>query len=287
MAGLAAALAILARAVDFAAMSAARPLPQVVHVSEFRFDPRWRMATHVHRDFHEMLLILKGQITVLVGGCTLVAGGGCVLLYPKGFEHAESSTGNGELRMFCMAWDAPGRAAPDAPWSAPAVLTDHAGRIESLMRWMLDVPSPRDDRRRRALDAALEALLCELRECGSEPELPWIGRVRRHVRENLARPMRLEDLADVACMSRFHFARSFKRATGESPACFVRRLRVEAARTLLQTTPMPLRAVAPLVGFADEFQLSRVFRRVSGRSPSEWRGSKGRLFVPSHLRRRA
>jgi transcriptional regulator GlxA family with amidase domain len=45
-------------------------------------------------------------------------------------------------------------------------------------------------------------------------------------------------------------------------------LRVERARVLLLTTSMPLRAIAPLVGFRDEFQLSRVFRQVAGHPPS-------------------
>jgi AraC-like DNA-binding protein len=60
---------------------------------------------------------------------------------------------------------------------------------------------------------------------------------------------------------------------------FLREARVEAARDMLARTDQPLRVIAPQVGFADEFQLSRVFKRVTGRSP------KWARLRPSHSQR--
>ena len=92
--------------------------------------------------------------------------------------------------------------------------------------------------------------------------------VRARIATRMAEPFYLADLARIVHLSPFHFARRFRRSAGCSPMAFVRRLRIERTRVLLLTTAMPLRAIAPLVGFRDEFQLSRVFRQVAGHAPT-------------------
>jgi transcriptional regulator GlxA family with amidase domain len=52
---------------------------------------------------------------------------------------------------------------------------------------------------------------------------------------------------------------------------FVRRARIDAARALLQSTPLPLRAIAQRVGLSDAYELSRIFKRVTGIAPSAMR----------------
>jgi transcriptional regulator GlxA family with amidase domain len=100
--------------------------------------------------------------------------------------------------------------------------------------------------------------------------------VRAYVAKHLVEPIYLEDLAEHVSMSKFHFARLFHRVTGRSPMRYVREARVEAARALLVSSNLPLRSIAPLVGFSDEFQLSRVYRQVTGQAP----GSTRRIGAP-------
>jgi AraC family transcriptional regulator len=89
----------------------------------------------------------------------------------------------------------------------------------------------------------------------------------------LARRINLDDLARSAGLSRFHFVRAFRAASCTTPARWLRHQRLQVARTLLLTTDQPLRSIAPQVGFADESQLSRVFRREAGGAPSRLRRS--------------
>ena len=60
-----------------------------------------------------------------------------------------------------------------------------------------------------------------------------VRRVTAFIENNLHRELRLEELAAVTHMSRYHFARLFKRATGVSPHRFVVRRRIDAATALL------------------------------------------------------
>jgi len=88
-----------------------------------------------------------------------------------------------------------------------------------------------------------------------------------HLRENLS----LETLANAAHMSKFHFLRTYKMLTGHTPMDDLRRIRAEAARDLIRQTELPLKAVAESSGFANEFHMSRIFRKVLGVTPGQFR----------------
>ena len=91
------------------------------------------------------------------------------------------------------------------------------------------------------------------------------------MRRHLSEPIDLDQLAGEVGLSKFHFSREFKRLTGQSPMTALRAERVAAARSLLLSTPWKLQLIANQAGFADEYQLSRVFKRVTGISPGKVR----------------
>ena len=81
-------------------------------------------------------------------------------------------------------------------------------------------------------------------------------------------------MAGVAAMSPYHFLRCFRDATGEPPARWVQRRRVERAKALLRG-PMPLAQIAFACGFASQSHFGEVFRHHVGASPGAWRSSLG------------
>ncbi|HEV3281438.1 MAG TPA: helix-turn-helix domain-containing protein [Acidimicrobiales bacterium] len=82
---------------------------------------------------------------------------------------------------------------------------------------------------------------------------------------------RLPVLAAAAAMSVRHFARVFREEVGETPARFVERVRLEAARHELETTDVTLEAVARRCGFGTAETLRRVFHRRLNVSPDSYR----------------
>ena len=89
--------------------------------------------------------------------------------------------------------------------------------------------------------------------------------------ENCASDLRLDDLARVAGVSRFHFVREFKRATGVSPHQYLMKLRVQRAQSLLQESTMPLSEVGLQSGFSHQSHFTRLFRRFTGTTPQSYR----------------
>nr|WP_232296596.1 helix-turn-helix domain-containing protein [Plesiocystis pacifica] len=98
-----------------------------------------------------------------------------------------------------------------------------------------------------------------------------LRRVRAEVLERPAGDHRVEGLARRAGMSPRHFARVFAEQTGETPARFVQRVRVERARSLLEQGGLGVDAVAEQVGFGSAETMRRAFMRVLGVGPSSYR----------------
>ena len=90
-------------------------------------------------------------------------------------------------------------------------------------------------------------------------------------RENLAEALSVEQLADRAAMSPRNFARLFTAETGVTPAKAVERLRVEAARALLDSQPLQVEDVALETGFGDPERMRRAFIRAFGQPPQALR----------------
>jgi AraC family transcriptional regulator len=100
-----------------------------------------------------------------------------------------------------------------------------------------------------------------------------LQRVRDYVEAHLDDQLTLTILADVACLSPFHFSRSFKQAVGLGPQRYVMRMRLERAKRLLRRTRQPLAEIAQETGFADQSHLTSIFRRETGLTPGRYRAA--------------
>jgi AraC family transcriptional regulator len=83
----------------------------------------------------------------------------------------------------------------------------------------------------------------------------------------------LSDLANVAGLSRMHFAAQFRAATGYRPHDYLLYQRIESAKEILSGTDVPLAQVALTVGFHAQAHFSTVFKRLTGDTPARWRCS--------------
>jgi AraC-like DNA-binding protein len=99
-------------------------------------------------------------------------------------------------------------------------------------------------------------------------------RLQSFIHEHLAEPISVEQLAREASLSVPHFNRLFKQQFAVSPIYYVIQKRVALACSLLSETAMPLKQVAETVGYDDPFYFSRLFRKMTGISPSEYRKQK-------------
>jgi AraC family transcriptional regulator len=105
------------------------------------------------------------------------------------------------------------------------------------------------------------------------PSLPAykLKRVTELMAEHVAEDLNLDQLAAQVGLSKFHFDRLFKRATGLSPSRYQIDLRMNEARRLLRETKKSILDVALEVGYTNPSHFAKLFRRENGITPSEYR----------------
>lgn len=100
-------------------------------------------------------------------------------------------------------------------------------------------------------------------------------RVRDFVETHFADGIGLADMAGVADLSRFHFARQFKATFGTTPHKYLLETRLGAARIMLKDKKQPVADIALKSGFGSDTSFARAFRNELGLSPSAYRRSVG------------
>ncbi len=99
-----------------------------------------------------------------------------------------------------------------------------------------------------------------------------IGSIKTYVAENFSRQIQVDELAQLTGVSRYHFSRRFKAATGITPYQFVLQMKLDkAAADLTSDTGNSIIDVAQSVGFDNPARFAKAFRRRFGQAPRFWR----------------
>ena len=160
----------------------------------------------------------------------------------------------------------PGIAVSDAPEEL----------LDAIVRLLRLLGRPRD---RRALAPLVKREILwwlmtgeqgdVVRQLGlADSSLSHITRAVRWIRENYARPFRVEEGAQLSGMSVSAFHRNFQAVTAMSPIQFQKHIRLQAARLLLANSPNDITGVGNRVGYDSPSQFSREYRRLFGAPPS-------------------
>lgn len=108
-----------------------------------------------------------------------------------------------------------------------------------------------------------------IRQSNAEPV--FITRARKYIEENITEELPLSRVAQAVHTSSFYFCKMFKKVTGLNFTHYVSRVRVEKAKDLLQNPNLRISEIAFDVGFQSLTHFNRVFRNITGVSPSEFR----------------
>lgn len=96
--------------------------------------------------------------------------------------------------------------------------------------------------------------------------------LRDYLSDNLGEPVRLEDLASLVSLSRYHFLRKFKTTFGHSPHAFLTHARMGRAHNLLKNSPQKITTIALECGYAQHSQFTTAFKKHFGYPPRALRG---------------
>ena len=249
---------------------------------------------------HELVLVLRGATRIAIGGQTRLAEAGALLFIPPFTPHAFQTPDNTRSAHIAIHFDfcsyterltdeTAGREPYEVVWpggfappSFSALAPGHW--IEQTLREIVESHADEDDAL-SAIEASarLTRVLTQLMRWGaaasdapnvvSRVNHERMTRVLAHISAHLAAPLTLEDLAQVADVSRSRFVTLFREATGSSPQQYLQSRRIAEARRLLADPRLQIKQIAAMTGFEDRFYFSKVFRRVDGLTPTQFRAA--------------
>lgn len=260
--------------------------------------------THRVRDEHghdmvELLFVLAGRCTHLVGGEAHPLPAGTLAIVHYGMQH-QIITDDGPVELMNVYLDPPSVPPPALPADLspvlPRILPLHPALGHDRNR-LVHLPFPAvedlapilhglEHETRRSVQARPEAmaawylllLLACTRRALELGHLPATGagtgameRVRARLEAGWDRRHDLAGLADLAGMTPTALCRAFRRATGRSITEYLLHRRIERALLRLAGGREPVAQVALACGFGDLSHFNRVFRRLTGSTPRAWR----------------
>ncbi len=235
-----------------------------LHLGHLRDQPDWRMRSHQHPRFHELIVVIGGKLHVAIDGNSHVVGQGGVLLYQQGHPHAEATERKAPVESFFVGFECAG-----LPSGMPTLVMDEHGRIQELVRWMAKEQAHPGNG--KLLHAFLAAALAEWLRLATTRNHPLTTTVRDFILRHIDEPLPLGRLAAAAGMSKFHFLRRYRDVAGITPMADLRRLRAEFARGLIISTDLSLKMVSARAGLVSHVNLARTFRQHFGMAPGQAR----------------
>ena len=122
------------------------------------------------------------------------------------------------------------------------------------------------------LSSLMERLLISAaRSLGNAPVSGLVSDAAKYISSHYTENIQIPDLAKMEHLSVSRFCFLFKRRFGISPQKYILELRMATARDLLTSTDLPIKEIGIVCGYADAHFFSRIFRRVCGVSPTEYR----------------
>lgn len=229
-------------------------------------------ALHRH-DGAELVLVTSGRCSNVIPGGSLAAETGGLFVIPPGLPHRQIDFG--EVRTSFIVFEPPDAGEFDLAFrvidtSHDPFISVWTGQIDSLYR----------QKSLRECNLLLALLLLRLgrmeRELAGSPHPPEpIAAVLNFLAGHFAEPFSVTELAEKHSLSVSYFRALFRKHTGQSPAEYVRKLRLAYARRLLLSSRLAIAEVGELCGFPNTNYFVRLFRQHHGCTPGDYRAGAG------------
>ena len=248
------------------------------------------LPAHRHRE-HVVLVSLtdgcKGELVTSSGlgmRGTQTRGNICVL--PSGLEHRAALEGQSEHLALYVDASLITKAASEAGLSGSVEIAERYTRSDPVISSIgmallgeLDSEGLSGRLYAESLGNVLAVHLLRYYAISTPRPATFTGglsakrlrQVTDFIADNYSRDLKLNELAHVAGMSSFHFAREFKRTTGTTPHQYLIKFRIERAKALLAKNELPLIEVGLRSGFSHQSHFTRLFRRITGTTPHSYR----------------
>jgi AraC family transcriptional regulator len=240
------------------------------------YAPPRHLSQHAHASAF-LLVVRRGSFVERQGRCTERYDGLSCIFRPRLDEHANDFESGGALLLAIDVSDRWLERLHDAGFTGERFglrspfVEQFADRLETELR----TPDELSETVVEALATEVVAFAWRRARRGVHSRKSvWLELARRVIENEFASSLSLGRVAAAAHVHPVHLAREFRAAYGCTVGDYIRNVRVSFARRRLSTTGDPIAQIAMAAGFADQSQLTKSFKRVTGQTPAAYRARK-------------
>ncbi len=260
----------------------------LLHITDIGFYPK----AHFHYrkrgsvDAMQFILIycIEGEGWYEIESQTYKVSANQVFILPKNKAHAYGSNSKHPWTIYWIHFD--GQMAPyfAEDFNKPVLISpEHDSRIEDRFKLFEEIFSTlRNGYSKSNLEYSTTALfhffgsiksLTSYRNCIQclNQQKDIADEAIHFMRENIRKRLTLKDISDYLGISSSHLSSMFQKKTGFSPLNYFSHLKIQEACHHLDFSDMKINQISMLIGFDDSFYFSRLFSKVMGVSPSDYR----------------
>ena len=220
--------------------------------------------TCTHIAYNDLTIVLKGSLKYEINGKAITVNAGDCVFITHGSTRKRSRSEYCEYVSFNF-YDTP-------KYPLPVHIPNILSRDIKLTLSLCDEIYSKYNEWFDKIDKALELIIKLLRDkLSSFEENPIIITIKRYVRKNLKSKLSLSEIANHVGYSPNHCDTIFKKETGDSIINYLINERISESKRLLDEGVLSLKLIAETVGFEDYNYFSRTFKKVTGKTPTEYR----------------
>ncbi len=239
--------------------------PDLLYHRHNRFSPIYPMQPK-KIDFYEMTVLLSGHMTYIADGREIILSSGDALFLKAGTRRSRKAGDSSDYISFNFRCDGcfDGISPKTARFADKEVQLIIDAYDESMKNKRLKTPD-------RA-EVYLRLLLMKLEDLSKRKQIsPLTEKIQSYLEDNIEKRITLEEIGGYTNFSPIYSATLFKREVGETVISYFNRLKIERAKVLIIENQMPLCRVAESLGFDDYNYFSRLFKKICGYSPSQYK----------------
>ncbi len=216
---------------------------------------------------HDFTLCLAGKMRYTVAGESICLNAGEAMYCPPGVHMTRA---DGDIASYIsINFTTPNNEPLPILCHSIGVSSHEINSYIELISFFLRKPALHNDEKLYHLVILMLLKVIEQQEAAHP--LPYVERMKAYIRDNFQKDITLDSVSEFINLHPSYCSTIFKKAEGKSVTEFINTMRINHAKELLETTNFRIGEVGVMSGIPDPYYFSRVFNKISGVSPSDYR----------------
>lgn len=253
---------------------------KILYITHSEYDKGWHSTPHMHH-FTELFYIVSGVGSFVLPDQEIPLKKNDLVVINPNVEHTERSNVDGSLEYIALGIEGLAFSLPNAKELPIGLFTYQGDRDEILffLHKLLKEVQQQEQGYELICQNIIDILIIKLRRAkevtveldNSKNLNQSVALVKHYINHNFENDITLGFLAKIASINKYYLAHRFKEDVGMSPIEYLTQIRINAAKTLLETTDFTIAVISETSGFSSQSLFSQTFRRLENQTPSEYR----------------